>query len=67
MIYYSHFALVTVSDTKVDADYFVKYIKAVSIKNSVEGFPVVLVVRNLPTSAGDTGIESIKATRCECA
>ena len=32
MIYYSHFALVTVSDTKVDADYFVKYIKAVSIK-----------------------------------
>lgn len=32
MVYYSHFALVTVFDTKVDADYSAKYLKAVSIK-----------------------------------
>lgn len=32
MFYYSHFVLVTVSDTKVDADYSAKYVKALSIK-----------------------------------
>lgn len=32
MFYYSYFALVTVSDTRVDADYSTKYFKAVSIK-----------------------------------